>query len=51
MKEDAPRSFLGVIWDYKWWWIVPLVLLFSLFGVLLYFINLTDTSPFDYELY
>ncbi len=43
-------SLRRILWDLKWWWIIPLALLALLCIILVITINITGGSPFVYEL-
>ena len=43
-------SLKRILWELKWWWIIPLVLLAVLCIILVVTINITGGSPFVYEL-
>jgi hypothetical protein len=52
--QDASRSFIGELWYFlrqsKKWWLLPILVLFVLFGALL-LLSSTGAAPFIYTLF
>jgi hypothetical protein len=44
-------ELLGFLWQRKLWWLIPMVLLLSLFGLLLIFASASGIGPFIYTLF
>jgi len=40
----------GALWTYKWWWLVPLLVMGAFFLFLLLTSDLTGGAPFIYEI-
>lgn len=45
------RSIGNVLWAYKWWWFVPLVLMGAFFVFLILTSDQTGGAPFIYEFF
>lgn len=49
------RSFLKDFWRFLWarklWWMVPMVIVFLLFGVLVFMAQSSAVAPFIYVLF
>ena len=45
------KAFFKILWECKWWWIVPMVIMGALFGFLLFASNQTGDAPFIYTLF
>ena len=44
-------EFLKFAWQEKYYWIVPMVLVFLLLGILVFFFESTTVTPFIYTLF
>lgn len=44
-------EFLQFLWDRKFWWLIPMVVVLLLFGFLLVFANASGIAPFIYTLF
>lgn len=42
---------LALIWKYKGWWLVPLIVILVLIGVLVFLAFSSDNNPFLYPLF
>ncbi len=49
-KPDSPRSLLRTCWDYKWWWLAPMLLVAAFYLFLLASTDMIGDSPFQYIL-
>ena len=49
--RNALRAVGRLLCEYKWWWIVPLVVMVLLFGALVVLVDITGDSPFIYQLF
>jgi len=45
------RVAIQALWAYKWWWIVPLVMMLVLFGWMVMSQDITGDAPFQYTLF
>lgn len=45
------KNLFKLLWAYKLWWLLPMVLMLLAFGVMLYLTNATDDSPFIYTIF
>jgi hypothetical protein len=45
------KELLEYIWQNKLWWIIPPVIIFIIFGVLVAFSTTSPVSPFVYMLF
>jgi hypothetical protein len=45
------KDILAFIWENKKWWLIPPVVIFILFGALIFFSTATPVSPFIYALF
>jgi hypothetical protein len=45
------RSLGQLLWEFKWWWLTPLMLMVVMFGLLMYWANRTGQNPFNYALF
>jgi hypothetical protein len=44
-------ELLGFLWERKLWWMIPMVLVFLAFGLLLIFAQGSPLAPFIYTLF
>ena len=59
MQDDQPtdggkgllKEIAGFLWENKWWWIAPMVLMGLMFAFLLLSSDLTGDAPFIYTLF
>lgn len=51
VKLDVARELLGVLWQRKLWWLIPMVSVLLLFGLLLIFASASGIGPFIYTLF
>jgi hypothetical protein len=45
------QSFTALVWQMKWWWMVPLGVIATLFALLVVFSDTTGDAPFVYTLF
>ncbi|HOW28707.1 MAG TPA: DUF5989 family protein [Elusimicrobiota bacterium] len=45
------KELLQFLWKEKLWWMIPMVIVFVLFGVLLYLAQGSAVAPFIYTLF
>lgn len=45
------RRIASLLWEYKFWWLVPLVMLVIFYLLLLFTMDLSGASPFRYILF
>lgn len=50
-EKGIIRGVLSVLWECKWWWIVPMLLMALMFGILLLSSDVTGDAPFIYTLF
>ncbi|OGH56880.1 MAG: hypothetical protein A3G34_06900 [Candidatus Lindowbacteria bacterium RIFCSPLOWO2_12_FULL_62_27] len=48
---EPPRSFKQMVWDYRWWWLTPLLILLVLVGGLFLYIKKLGMRPFNYPIF
>jgi hypothetical protein len=44
-------ELLIFLWQRKWWWLTPMVLVLLVFGLLLIFASASGVGPFIYTLF
>ena len=49
--SKSPDSFTTLLWQMKWWWLVPLGVIATLFALLVVFYDATGDAPFVYTLF
>lgn len=50
-KMSIIGELLGFLWERKLWWMIPMVLVFLAFGLLLIFAQGSPLAPFIYTLF
>lgn len=45
------RDFARFMWECKWWWIIPMVLMLGLFVFLIVSYSLAGNAPFRYTIF
>lgn len=49
-ETPPPRTFWSVCWEYKWWWLSPVLLVAVFYLFLLLSTDMIGDSPFQYIL-
>lgn len=49
--SEGPESLAALAWRFKWWWMVPMALIATLFAALVLFADASGDSPFTYTLF
>lgn len=44
-------ELLGFLWQRKFWWLIPMVVILLIFGLLLIFASASGIGPFIYTLF
>ncbi len=47
----ALEVVLRMLWEFKWWWMIPLGLMVGLFALIAISANITRDAPFMYTLF
>lgn len=48
---DGQESLTALVWRFKWWWMVPMGFIATLFALLVLFSDASGSSPFTYTLF
>jgi len=53
MKEKAHtfRELLSFLWKRKLWWLIPMIIVFLIFGGLILFVGSSPLAPIVYPLF
>jgi len=53
MKEKVStfKELMGFLWERKLWWLIPMLVVFLLFGFLILFIGSSPLAPIIYPLF
>ena len=50
-KAGIVREFFQFLWRERLWWMVPMILVFVLFGALIFLAGSSPVAPFIYTLF
>ncbi|MBI4445096.1 MAG: hypothetical protein HY645_04235 [Acidobacteria bacterium] len=50
-RLSIARELIQFFWEYKWWWIAPMILVLLLFSALIIFAQSSALGPFIYTLF
>ena len=49
--RDTIGDVLSYLWDNKWWWLSPMILILIAFVTLLMFTHRAAVAPFNYKVF
>ena len=49
--SEYPQSWTGLVWQMKWWWMVPMGIIGLLFALLVLFADAGGDAPFIYTIF
>jgi len=50
-KLSTLKEFFGFLWKRKLWWLIPMIVVFLVFGLLILFIGSSPLAPIVYPLF